>query len=62
MDLSSEPAAVAVCENCAGEDEELAWVWRLPSGSSESAELWCADCRDRFPYEEAEEPEGTDEV
>lgn len=61
MDFSSEPTTLAVCENCAGEDEDLAWVWRLPPGSSESPELWCADCRDRFAHEAADEPEGTDE-
>ena len=62
MDTSSEPAPLAVCENCAGEDDELEWVWRLPAGSSETPELWCSDCRDRFPYEDADEAEAVDDA
>ena len=59
-DRSSESAPVAVCESCAGEDEDLAWVWPLPVGSSEEPQLWCGDCRDRFPFESADEPEASD--
>jgi hypothetical protein len=58
VDLSSEPVPLTVCESCAGEDDELVWVWPLPADSSEGPELWCSDCRDRFPYEEADEREG----
>lgn len=57
----SEPTPVAVCECCAGEDEDLAWVWPLAGDSGGGPQLWCADCRDRFPYEDADEPEGSDE-
>ncbi len=59
MDLSAEPTSTAVCESCAGEDEDLAWVWPLPSSSSEEPQLWCSDCRDRFPNEDADEPESS---
>lgn len=52
---------VGVCENCAGEDEELELVWRLPAGSTEAPELWCADCRDRHPHELAENGEGQED-
>ena len=58
---SSEPTPVAVCESCAGEDEDLVWVWPLPAESSEEPQLWCGDCRDRFPNEDADELESADE-
>ena len=61
MDVSSGPAAEAVCENCAGEDEDLVWVWPVPADAGGAPELWCADCRDRFPWEEADGPEASDE-
>lgn len=48
---------MGVCENCAGEDEDLSPVWRLPAGTTEAPELWCADCRDRYPHEPQDEPE-----
>ena len=61
VDVSPEPTPVAVCESCAGEDEDLAWVWPLPVDSSQEPQLWCGDCRDRFPYEDADEPQASDE-
>ena len=59
-EVAAESSPVAVCESCAGEDEELFWVWPLPAGSSDSPQLWCAGCRDRFPYEDADEPDTSD--
>jgi hypothetical protein len=52
----------ALCENCAGADEELVPVWPVAGGGGETPELWCADCRDRFPHEPAEDLEGSEEL
>jgi hypothetical protein len=46
----------AVCENCAGEDEELAPVWP-EGGTTGEAELWCSECRSQFPNEAATDDE-----
>jgi hypothetical protein len=51
----------ALCENCAGTDEDLVAVWPLAPAGSDTAELWCADCRDRFAHELAEDGEGVEE-
>ena len=50
-----------MCENCAGEDEDLAPVWRLPAGGSDEPELWCTDCRDRFAHEPLTEADESEE-
>lgn len=58
-----------VCENCAGEDEDLELVHRLyvvPESWDtkasvtrvEEAELWCFSCRTLYPHENAEVAEG----
>ncbi len=50
-----------VCENCAGEDEELVPVWP-EEATGDEPELWCAECRSRFPNDPAEgEGEGEGE-
>ncbi len=43
----------AVCENCASEDEELTPVWPA-AGTLATPELWCEDCRSRFPNDPAD--------
>lgn len=48
---------MVVCENCAGEDEELTPVWPA-TGTGDEPELWCADCRSRFPNDPADGEEG----
>ena len=48
---------MAVCESCAGEeDEELTAVWPA-KGAGDEPELWCEACRDRYPHEVAEDDE-----
>jgi hypothetical protein len=57
-----------VCENCAGEDDDLVTVHRLyvAPGSSDQAgvmtkvdqtELWCFSCRSMYPHELGEQEE-----
>ncbi len=46
----------AVCENCAGDDEELVAVWPA-TATTDGAELWCPECRSRFPHEPATDDE-----
>ena len=41
---------VAVCENCAREDDDLVQVWPAAS-AGDQAEFWCADCRSELPHE-----------
>lgn len=54
-----------VCENCAGEDDELVAVhrlyvvpdsWDTPGSTTrvEETELWCFSCRSLYPHEPAE--------
>lgn len=44
---------MAVCESCAGdEDEELVPVWPA-NDPGDQPELWCEGCRDRYPHEPA---------
>ncbi|TMM17221.1 MAG: hypothetical protein E6G01_06640 [Actinobacteria bacterium] len=54
-----------VCENCAGEDDELVAVHRLyvvpeswdrPGSTTkvEETELWCFSCRSLYPHEPTE--------
>jgi hypothetical protein len=54
-----------VCENCAGEDDELVAVhrlyvvpesWDTPGSTTrvEEIELWCFSCRSLYPHEPAE--------
>jgi hypothetical protein len=54
---------VPVCENCAAEaeDDDLVAVWPAV-GDFDAPELWCGDCRDRYPHEEAEAPEEVGEA
>jgi hypothetical protein len=57
-----EDGTVAVCESCAGDDDDdLQPVWPA-SGTGESPELWCAECRAQLPHELASdgEDEGDD--
>ncbi len=51
---------MAVCESCAGEDEELEPVWPATSRDGQEPELWCSDCRERLPHEPAEAEEADD--
>lgn len=51
---------MAVCESCAGEDEELTPVWPA-TAAGDQPELWCADCRMRFPHELAEDGDEEDD-
>ncbi len=55
-----------VCENCAGEDDDLVAVHRLyvvPDSWDQAAattrvevpELWCFACRSMYPHEVAED-------
>ncbi|MGH9225053.1 MAG: hypothetical protein ACRD2W_15035 [Acidimicrobiales bacterium] len=47
---------MAVCENCAAEEEDLTSVW--PAGddtSSDAPQLWCPECVASYPNEAAEE-------
>ena len=54
-----------VCENCAGEDDELVLVrrlyvvpesWDTPGSVTrvEEPELWCFSCRSLYPHEVAD--------
>ena len=54
-----------VCENCAGEDDELALVrrtyvvpesWDTPGSATTmpDTELWCWSCRSQYPHEPAD--------
>jgi hypothetical protein len=62
-------AVERVCENCAGEDDELIAVHRLyvvpeswdnPGSTTriEETELWCFSCRSLYPHEPVEASEG----
>jgi hypothetical protein len=55
-----------VCENCAGEDDDLAAVhriyvtpesWSTPASArpQPDVELWCFSCRSLYPHEIVEE-------
>ena len=57
-----------VCENCAGEDDDLVLVHRLyvvpeswdRAGSTtrvDQTELWCFSCRSLYPHELHDSPE-----
>lgn len=48
---------MAVCENCAGEDDddELTPVWPADGTAGDAPQLWCAGCRSRFPHDPAED-------
>lgn len=52
----SEPRSDAtdtVCARCASEDDDLTPVW----AEAEEPELWCAECRARYPHEPADDEE-----
>ncbi|MFL5911876.1 MAG: hypothetical protein ACJ768_15035 [Gaiellaceae bacterium] len=53
---------IAVCENCASDDDDLTPVWPA-TDTGEQPELWCPECRSRFPHEAATDGEeaGEDE-
>ena len=59
------PSVDRVCENCAGEDDELVLVrrlyvvpesWDTPGSVTrvEEPELWCFSCRSLYPHEVAD--------
>lgn len=51
---------MAVCESCAGdEEEELVAVWPA-SSTGDTPELWCEACRERYAHEPAEVDEEAD--
>lgn len=53
---AASPPEEGVCESCAAEDEELSPVWPTAAGTEADApQLWCADCRDRYPNEPADD-------